>query len=70
MNRLKEEDSAGEGKERQREAVKASRGVTRRVGRGQGASGKVGRRGGAVIGSKGPLWRYVNKPIHHEISLA
>ena len=55
MDRLREEDAAGEDKERQREAAKASRGVMRGGWRGQGARGKLGRQGGAVIGSKGPL---------------
>ena len=52
MNRPREEGAAEEEQKRQREAAKASRG---RGEGGQGASGKLGRQGSAVIGSKGLL---------------
>ena len=55
---MREGGVAKEEERRQREAVKASRGLVRGRERGRGASGGMGRRGGAVIGSRGLVSSY------------
>ena len=67
MDSLGEEGAAGKVKERQRKAVKASRGAMRGGSRKQGTKGKRSR-WGAVVGSKGPCEGVLIKATHHEIS--
>ena len=55
---LRKRDAAKGEEKRQREAAKASRGAVR--GR-ERCCGRMGRRGGATIGSKWPPRRYANK---------
>jgi hypothetical protein len=70
MDRLREEDAAGEEKERQREAAKASRGVMR--GGGEGKALVVRWAGGVVrlLVARGRCEGMLIKSTHHEISLA
>ena len=52
VERLREEDAAKEEEKRQREAAEAVRGKAKAAGRGRGASGRTGRRGGAATDGK------------------
>ena len=65
VDRLREEDAAKEEGKRQRKATKAVRGKVKETWSGRGSGDRMGRRGGAAIGSI-----KVAKPTLHEILLA